>query len=470
MKPVRAGLSVRVRLTLWNVSVLAFVLIVLGGSLRYLVGASLTDGVEREMSGRAHRFANNWAQFGPMDNRPPQRRTGSPSSQNQDTHRPRIFDLNGIPFPSFEEKLPPWDQAAVNIVVVTGQDFYSTIRLEDENIRIGSYPLHDSQGKLQAVFQSSFRLTDVERGLVVLDTTLLTLFPIALVVAGVGGAFLTERALRPVREITQATDRIEAQNLSGRLSVTGRDEFSDLAIRFNRMLERLETAFERQRRFTADASHELRTPLTVIKANTSLALDDADRSAEGYRRTLTSIDDAADRMGRIVQDLLFLARSDADQLPLAYSLIPVGRLLAGLREHLPDRKTEGPRMVLITPDAELCIRGDSHHLSRALSNLLENARRHTPQSGIVTLSAAPDDSGKHVVITIQDTGEGIAPEHLPRLFERFYRADEARSRPRGGTGLGLSIVRTILEAHGGTIRLESVHGQGTTAIVTLPSA
>ena len=463
-----AGTTVRTRLTLWNVSILALVLIILGGSLRYLVRVNLLAGIDSELKERAHGFAVGWKEH---SEKGPPRFPGSRGRgrDDGDRGRPRFLSLTETPGDSSDK---PLDKQALDRVRADRQEHYSTITVDNDIYRIFSLPLRDRQTQLKGVCQMPFRLTDIERGFSALDATLMALFPIALIVAGIGGAFLTDRALRPVRHITQATDQIEAQNLSGRLSVTGRDEFSDLALRFNRMLERLETAFERQRRFTADASHELRTPLSIIKASTSLALDDDAKSTDAYRKTLRSIDSAADRMSRIVQDLLFLARSDAGQLPLSQNLISVDSVLQRVIETLPEHgdHADEPRVTLEITNESLCVRGDIHHLSRALGNLVENALRHTPPDGVVSLSVQAVADPALVLITVQDTGEGIAPEYLPRLFERFYRADEGRARPRGSTGLGLAIVKTIIESHGGAIGIQSTVGQGTTVTVTLPAA
>jgi signal transduction histidine kinase len=279
-----------------------------------------------------------------------------------------------------------------------------------------------------------------------------------------------------VKRITAEAAQIGAQDLSRRLEVTGKDELSELASTFNGMIARLEAAFqqmeqayEQQRRFTADASHELRTPLTTIKANTSLALCGEPTPAE-YREALEAADEAADSMNRIVQDLLLLARSDGGQLGLALQAVPLRELLGRAISVVQD--PESAELALRLQAEDLAVVGDSHHLARLFVNLLENAIRHTPATGKITVQAEPDPRAPaRVAIRVTDTGEGIPAQHLPHVCERFYRVDAARSHgSRGGTGLGLAICQSIVQAHSGTLQISSEIGRGTTVTVTLPRA
>src|SRR5262249_37324681 len=234
-----------------------------------------------------------------------------------DIRRPRLLDLSGRAMAPFSDD-GPWDPETFALAAGGGEG-YSVVVIDNEPVRIFSVPLRRA-GQVQGVVQVAYPLSEQERldnGMV---RTVAMLIPLGLLVAALGGLFLTDRALRPVREVTQAAAQIGAEDLSRRLEVKGQDEFSELAATFNGMTARLETAFgrlreayEQQRRFTSDASHELRTPLTAIKANTSLALC-GERTPAEYREALQAADEAADLMGRIVQDLLLLARSDAGEL------------------------------------------------------------------------------------------------------------------------------------------------------------
>jgi signal transduction histidine kinase len=276
---------------------------------------------------------------------------------------------------------------------------------------------------------------------------------------------LTGRMMRPLREITSAAGTVGARDLSLRLDGSGQDEFSELATTFNGMLARLEDAFEKQARFTADASHELRTPLTVIKSVSSRLLARSDMPAE-YRRGLERLDRASNVMESVVGDLLLIARSDAGQLPLSVVPVPISCVLAAALACLPSEG--GPSILYNDPEPSPVVPGDASQLTRLFSNLLMNASQHTPPDGKIGLHVS-ENAGK-VVVEIADTGTGIPAEHVAHVTERFYRVDSARSRTEGGTGLGLAICKSIAEAHGGSLSIESAEGQGTTVSVTLNAA
>lgn len=468
--------SVRLRLTLWNVGIVALVLVVLGTTLRYTVAANRIAAVDRSLHRRANgplRWARNpdperWS----FDRRRGSERDTSPGGRGPagmvpNLFRPAILDLSGKNVPPFDE-IPAWDARTV-APAAAGQIRFTTVTRDDEPLRVISLPA-EREGKVIRVVQMAQPLAEAYDEVDRLTRTLLTLIPVGLLVAGLGGAFLTDRALRPVRQVTQAAGQIEAENLSGRLPVKGNDEFSELASTFNAMLGRLEEAFarmerayEQQRRFTADASHELRTPLTVIKANTSLALR-VSRTPEEYRKTLETVDRAADMTSALVQDLLILARSDGGQLAQNRTSVSVREILERAADTV--RRPETASVRLSAGDPALRVRGNVNELVRVVTNLLENAARYTPPDGRITLSARADE--EQVAVRVEDTGEGILPEHLPHVMERFYRADSARARTEGGTGLGLAICKSIIEAHGGTLAIESAVGHGTAVTVTLP--
>lgn len=362
----------------------------------------------------------------------------------------------------------PWDADTFS-ESVHGQEVYSTVRIGAQSVRILSVPIR-LHGQVVGVVQSAASLTEANTELSHLTRALLTLIPLVLLIAGAGGAFLTGGTLRPVRQITQAANRIEAESLSGRLTVTGKDEFSELASTFNGMLARLEGAFhkltvayEQERRFTADASHELRTPLTVIKAHTSLALDGQPTEAE-YRESMEAIDQAVDQTNRLVQALLLLARSDAGRLELCLGSVSLDEV-AARAAHVTQKTSDAPIRVCI-PDDVPPVEADPDALLQVFSNLLANAARHTPPDGEIALTLQSTAEG--AMVTVADTGEGIASEHLPHLFERFYRVESSRSRGKGGTGLGLAICWEIIHAHHGAITIESAVGQGTQVHIMLP--
>jgi signal transduction histidine kinase len=300
---------------------------------------------------------------------------------------------------------------------------------------------------------------------------------LALVLAGLGGAFLARRALAPIDRVTRAAELIGAEDLARRLDLDlPNDEIGRLARAFDGMIGRLDAAFERQRRFTADASHEIRTPLGIIRSQLDVALAHP-RTPEQYARVLGDVRDATDRLARLAERLLTLARADAGE---ALTLIPVDvqDVVAEAAASVAAQARElGVRLDVRLGEAP-GVQGDPVWLMQLLLNLLDNALRHTPPGGQVTLTleASADGSGGDrssdggVRVSVADTGEGIAPEHLPRLFERFYRVDAARARSSGGAGLGLAICSWVARAHGGRLDASSAAGVGTTMTLWLPAA
>jgi signal transduction histidine kinase len=231
------------------------------------------------------------------------------------------------------------------------------------------------------------------------------------------------------------------------------------------MLARLEEAFTQQRQFAADASHELRTPLTAIIGQIDVALGWPE-SVEYYRTTLATIREQAQRLTRLASDLLFLARADAQPLPQAVERIDLASLLPAVAMQMQPLAAERQQTIVVTPTPTGVVYGNEDYVIRLLLNILDNAIRYTPTGGQVTLSCRR--SNANIEICIRDTGPGIAPEHLPRVFDRFYRVDRGRSRVQGGSGLGLAIAQSIAQLHGGQISVESVVGHGSTFIVRLP--
>jgi signal transduction histidine kinase len=471
-------------MTLWNVAVLALILGAMGGVVRYQVQADLLATVDRTLAERAH------AQR-PLAEHDPPVILMSPSNVRSRLRdplkldvaaegslvgakralpplQPRLIPRDPADGPSGARLDKPWDRSSY-ARSLAGRTVYSTVPEPSHTaagftlVRVLSMPI-ERRGRVDRVLQLAYPLDGVQREIDALTSTLLALLPFGLLAAGLGGAFLTDRALRPVREIAGTAARLGAGDLSERLPVGGRDEFSELSSSFNAMLARLEEAFDRQRRFTADASHELRTPLSIIQANTSLALEHP-WPEERYREFLTAIDAAAARQSRIVEELLFLARADAGRLARDVGPVCLLEVLEEAAESVS--RPERPGIRLEPLDPALMVPGSGSELTRLFTNLLENAVRHTPPEGTVTVSAVVD--ALSVTVAVTDTGEGIAPEHLPHLGERFYRVDAARTSTvgTGGTGLGLAICRSITEAHGGRMTIDSRVGEGTSVRVRL---
>jgi heavy metal sensor kinase len=311
--------------------------------------------------------------------------------------------------------------------------------------------------------QVSAPLARVQSDIAAMIWALAVLVPIGLVLAVTTGYVMASRALAPVDALRQTADRISAQNLRERLPVPGNDELSRLARTLNGALERLAGALEEVRRFTADAAHELRTPVAVMRTQIEVAMQ-GERSQEAYQTLLHSLVDDLDAMGRMIDELLCLAREDAQVLsarPASVALEEVVRGVASKLRVLAESRGVTVHSTLTT----VRVQGDPERLERAIANVVKNALQNTPTGGAVTLELKRSPEGATLLVT--DTGTGIAPEHLPHVFERFYQADPAR-RQGGGTGLGLSICKSIIESHDGTVAIESQAGSGTQVTVSLP--
>jgi signal transduction histidine kinase len=289
-----------------------------------------------------------------------------------------------------------------------------------------------------------------------------------LFVASLGvGWVVAGRVLRPIGRITSVARDIQATDLSRRIELPGPDdELKQLADTFDAMLARLDAAFAAQRQFVADASHELRNPLAIIRTNVDVALADPRADPDDLRHTITVVKRASDRMARLVDDLLALARR---QEPiLEHEPVDLGAAVAEASDDfvVPAAARQIVLDRAIAPD--VIVLGDRDALKRAVANLLENAVRLAPARSRIRLATGSE--GDRAWIAVADEGPGIAPEDQDRVFDRFWRADKARSRADGGTGLGLAIVRQIAESHGGQVRLQSKPGVGSSFVIWLPVA
>ncbi len=288
--------------------------------------------------------------------------------------------------------------------------------------------------------------------------------PLAVALAGLGGFLLATRSLAPLRRMAAQAKGITDRNLQQGLDAgVASEEFQVLADAFNELLARLDRSFATMRRFVADASHELRTPLAIIRGEADVALA-ADRPAAEYKESTAIIQDEARRLSRLVDDLLNLARADANGVTLAIEPFYLDDLLAECCRSLqPLAVAKGVALECLCPQ-DVMFRGDPELLRRLTLNLIENAIRYTAAAGRVWVELEVDDC---IRIKVSDTGIGIPPDAAPYVFERFYRVDSARSREQGGFGLGLSIVKWIAESHQGSVELSSQPGTGSTFTVSL---
>jgi two-component system, OmpR family, sensor kinase len=390
----------------------------------------------------------------------------------------------------------PWDTKAAHTALQqldSQSGMYSTITYQGQPVRV--YTLVNNDLGQSHVIQTARSEQDIEQSLVDLRLLLLRGGALVLALALLGGWLITWGVLSAVRRMTRTALSISTSgDFHQRVpekSWLGRDELTTLATTFNKMLAHLQALYQQQQRFVADASHELRAPITSIRCNLDLLAKAPDLPAEEAQAALADAQAEANRMGRLVGDLLTLARSDSNQQATDVALangykkgdgerrqVDLDSLLLEVyRQYQPAREngnadvrqpgSQGPRLLLqhTTPTR---VFGDKDQLKQVLVSLLDNALKYTPYEGSISLSLKTDE--RNAILKVSDSGIGISPDDVPHIFERFYRADRARSRDRGGSGLGLAIVQSIVQGHDGTIEVESIPGKGSTFTLRLPLA
>ena len=310
-------------------------------------------------------------------------------------------------------------------------------------------------------------------------------FLFALASSSLVAYLLARRLVARLERLGRAAEALAAGDLSSRVDEGSADEVGQLARRFNHMAGRLsatvaelgaekqhaEAALRAKRELVANVSHELRTPLASIRGHTeSLLMGGGDAEGERRREYLALIDRETEHLSRLIDDLFLLSTAEAGALPLSLRPVDLGGVVVEVAANLGSVARRERRVTIVTrvaPDLPPAL-ADRERVVQVLGNLVRNALRHTPEGGLVSLRADPRDG--HALLTVEDTGVGIPPDQLPRVFERFYRGDEARDRASGGAGLGLAIVRELVEAMGGTVSAESVVGEGSRFAFTRPLA
>lgn len=287
------------------------------------------------------------------------------------------------------------------------------------------------------------------------------------IAAFVGGGWITRRALKPIRSITATATRMSSGSLQERINVDETEsELGQLAGVLNETFARLQQSFDQQAQFTADAAHELRTPVSVVLSQAQLALS-RERSPQEYRETIEACQRAAKRMQALTESLLQLSRLEARAEPMKNAALNLAEVASECVQMIAPLAAErGVKIVSELSPAPSS--GDDERLLQVLTNLLSNALAHSPDGSTIRVVAGSEN--QHSFVDVVDMGPGIAAEHLPHLFDRFYRADASRNRNTGGAGLGLAICKAIVDAHAGGIEVKSVVGQGSTFRVWLPAS
>ncbi len=362
----------------------------------------------------------------------------------------------------------PLSAAGLN-AVQQGKGWVETIVLDDQRLLIYSRPVSDAQGA-QKILQVAYSLALIDEGQGVLRNVLIVINSVLIVAAFGIGWLLAGITLRPIHRLTQTAQAIGAKrDFAHRVEHVGpNDEVGQLASTFNMMLSELQAAYvqveqtlEVQRRFVADASHELRTPLTTLRGNIGLLRREPPISATDRADVLQDMVDETERLMRLVNNLLVLARADAKRA-LRSEPVAVRPLLEDVCRQIQPLSLQ--RSIVYQSDTAAAIKGDADALKQILLALLDNALKHTPINTAVTITAS--DTDDHVIIRLADNGPGIDPTLLPHICDRFYRGDVARTGD--GAGLGLAIAKELTEAQQGTITIQSQPGQGSVFTLTFP--
>ncbi len=452
-------MPIRWRLTLWFALILLSILVLSGAVLHILLERYLSNQVDdqlRVQSARVHGTLNPQEIPDPLDYEvihsklPPVDEFTSPGIYIQ------FIDHNGnvvVKSSNLGEQELPTNLSLIE-QGFAGNVAVQTVSAGDSvKVRIMVSPMY---------LREQVLLLEVAQSLNHIDTTmsrvrwaLLASVLLALALAAISGGAVVRNALSPVSQLVRITRSIEASSdLSRRVGYKGPpDEIGELATTFDHMIEHLDRVFQSQRDFVADASHELRGPLTVIRGNLDLLRRNL--SAENRRESVRAIQRETARMVKIVDDLLLLAEAQSAQ-PAQEQKVALREIVL---EELSRAKTlAGKRTITVDRLEDLVIMGDAQRLKQLLANLVDNAIKHTSEQGTIIFSLFKD--GEWARLEVADNGIGIAPEHLPHLFDRFYRIDKARSRASGGTGLGLPIVKAVAEQHGGKVSAASELGKG----------
>lgn len=463
----RMNMSIRLRLTLLYSALLAITLIVFSTTL-YLTQAQITlNDLKTNLTREAGPMVNGLRRFTGRNDPLPSGNFPLPGRWTQLRNADGVITAHTNDLS--DSSLPLSDAGLKS--VQSGKDWYETADVQDQPLLIYSTPVTSQSNTLQIV-QVATPVSEREQSLNTLRLILSIGSAIVILIAFGAGWFLSGAALEPINRITHTAQAIGAdRNFSRRVDHKGpKDEVGQLATTFNTMLSELETAYrqlqktlESQRRFVADASHELRTPLTTVRGNIELLKNNSPMDAKERADVLSDTKDEIERLIRLVNQLLILARSDAGRM-LPLTPVPIRPLL---EDACRQAKLIAPeRTIICDSSLDVTALGDHDALKQVLVILLDNALVHTAPTATVRLSAELEH--QHIAIKIKDSGAGIASDRLPHIFERFYRGDSARSG--AGMGLGLSIAKELTEAQKGTIHVSSQPGQGSTFTIVLPSS
>ncbi len=478
MKALIHRIGIRLQLMLWYTAVFAALLLFTGAFFYQHLEHSLEASLDTTLQVRAQQIAGGivWSGSTIAVRDVTGDLPGFDANQSDQRLSPvdvnngvlvRLLDAHGTLLhetPAFRALRVPAESVTQPL---QGTPWQGTVSSSDgQEVRLYSRRLSEN-GKIVAVIQVGQSLAELHTILHELVGELLVVGLLVLLACAIGSYWLAARAFAPIQRLAQTARAIKAGDLRSRVTVPrARDEVQYLALTLNEMIASLDQAFARQRRFVADASHELRTPVTVIRSKTDVALLGA-RTRQDYVTVLQGINAEAERLGHLISDLLALARGDEGRTQFAREPVRLDLLAGAVAANADLLAAERGITLQVQSPRPVMILGDEARLIQVVMNLVENAVRYTNPGGRVTV--AVEARQNQALLSVRDTGIGIAPEHLPHIFERFYRADPARRPTAGGSsGLGLSIVEWVVRAHGGAVAVESRVGQGSSFTVTLP--
>ncbi|MGN6033339.1 MAG: ATP-binding protein [Thermomicrobiales bacterium] len=486
--------SLRFRLTAWFTLMLIVILVTFGVMLRTVLLQSLENDVNQRLLNSAPQIPTQTQVYLTNDANSPYS-VVPPDFQNlvlsgiwaamilvNQTDAGYSLSYIEDPKPTIPDPEDSLKSLDYTNVLTTGKPEVQTTTVDGKPARVVLYPFDNiGLGRVTAIAVVGQSDESLNKTIDLLTQILLLTGGIGMLAAAGIGWIVAGQALAPIGRIIRAADQIALNqndvSLSKRLPVPrSSDELALLALTFNNMLERLEAAFAAQQRFVADASHELRTPLTAMRGNVDVLLRQLRSGREVPHDVLEeSLDDVhreGDRMGRLITDLLTLARTDASGLGARTAMVPVQLEVVAQEAFRTGQALARGQDLVLDIRKPVVVIGEADKLTQVVIILLENAIRHTPEGGTITLTLdeipASGDDPAAATISVEDSGEGITAEHLPHLFERFYRVEGARSRASGGTGLGLSIALSIVREHEGWIDVESGPGLGTIFTISIP--
>jgi heavy metal sensor kinase len=461
--------SIRSKLTAWYVLLLGIILVLFSILLFFFLSKRLNESVDSSLTlsarivARSTQISNSRTPFPGLDLFFDQfMGFGRDKSY-------KIYDGSGnigSLSKNFDGSQFPLSDIAYSAALKGGTSYETFIISDNHPIRVITMPVIRN-GKLANLVQVGTSKKVVVDTLKNLAIILWTAVPSVLLLTALIGRFIARRALKPVAKITQtAKDIGSGANLSQRIPVPEvKDEIGELALTFNSMMDRLESSFSQMRQFSSDASHELRTPLTVLKGQSELTLG-KERKPKEYQEVISSNLEEIQYMSKVLEDLFMLSKSDENQIALDYESVDLKLLIEEICRHAQIIASEKNIKIITAYIEKVQVYGDPVRLRQMIWNVIVNGIKYTQPDGEVTISL--QEKKDIALITIQDNGIGISNSDLPLIFNRFYRVDKARSREEGGTGLGLSICKFIVDAHKGSIDIESTLGEGTKFKIKLP--